>query len=137
MELGAIANQAGAVGLQANTGDVISAATELGKDDFLRILITQLQNQDPTAPVEDKEFIAQLAQFSALEQIQNLAAGFDELKGIINSTRALDILGKTVDIGAEGALVSGTVSEVTSGHFPQVRVNDVFYDFEQIEHIRN
>lgn len=52
---------------QRRTGD-----SALGKDDFLRILITQLQNQDPTNPMDDREFIAQMAQFSSLEQMTNL-----------------------------------------------------------------
>ncbi|MED3660402.1 flagellar hook assembly protein FlgD [Ureibacillus sp. FSL K6-8385] len=51
----------------------------LGKDDFLKILITQLQHQDPTAPVNDKEFIAQMAQFSALEQMQNMTKAMEDL----------------------------------------------------------
>ena len=47
----------------------------LGKDAFLELLVTQLQNQDPLNPMDDKEFIAQLAQFSSLEQMSNVADG--------------------------------------------------------------
>ena len=62
---------------------------QLVKDAFLRFLVTQLKYQDPLSPMEDKEFIAQLAQFSALEQMQNLSSEFSSMK-------ALSLVGKMV-----------------------------------------
>ena len=55
-----------------NKTPINSAKNDLDKDAFLRLLTTQLANQDPLNPIEDREFIAQLAQFSSLEQMQNL-----------------------------------------------------------------
>src|SRR5690554_352678 len=55
----------------------------MGKDAFLQLLVNQLRHQDPLSPVDDKEFLAQMAQFSSLEQMQNLnqsfASGFNAL----------------------------------------------------------
>jgi flagellar basal-body rod modification protein FlgD len=58
----------------ANKATTSAATKELGKDQFLKILITQLQNQDPMQPMEDKEFIAQMAQFSSVEQLVNISS---------------------------------------------------------------
>lgn len=73
--------------------------SNLGKDDFLKILITQLQNQDPTSPMDDKEFIAQMAQFSSLEQMSNIATGMNNLTAITQQSQLIQFnsfVGKTV-----------------------------------------
>ncbi|ULO10336.1 flagellar hook assembly protein FlgD [Paenibacillus sp. 19GGS1-52] len=66
----------------------------LGKDQFLKILITQLQNQDPMQPMEDKEFIAQMAQFSSVEQLMNISTQLTALNQSLGSVSGL--IGKSV-----------------------------------------
>lgn len=66
----------------------------LGKDDFLKILMTQLQNQDPTQPLQDREFIAQMAQFTSVEQLTNMANEMKALRQSIGSASSL--IGKSV-----------------------------------------
>ncbi|MDR7856267.1 flagellar hook capping FlgD N-terminal domain-containing protein [Tissierella sp.] len=61
----------------SNTNKTKTAKNDLDKDAFLRLLTTQLSNQDPLNPMEDREFIAQLAQFSSLEQMQTLNKTMD------------------------------------------------------------
>ncbi len=65
------------------TEDKKTQSGDLDKDAFLRLLVTQLQNQDPLNPMEDREFIAQMAQFSSLEQIQNLNKTFESAQTTI------------------------------------------------------
>src|SRR5690554_4087387 len=62
---------------------------ELGKDEFMKILVTQLQNQDPLSPMADTDFIAQMAQFSTLEQMQSLNSSY-------TFGQAYNLIGKNV-----------------------------------------
>lgn len=110
--------------------------SSLGKDEFLKILITQLQNQDPTSPMEDKDFIAQMAQFSSLEQMTNMNTmmqGFITLQSQSNLIAYSQFVGKEVNWSkVEGletenpAVVSG-VGKVVSVAFIG---NDVEFTLE-------
>lgn len=81
-----------------------SADAAMGKDAFLKLLVTQLENQDPLNPTENTEFVAQLAQFSSLEGIQNLNTSMSGMKGGID---ALQEFGSATLIG-RGAKAEGS-----------------------------
>jgi len=104
----------------------------LDRDDFLKILITQLSFQDPTAPMQDKEFIAQMAQFSSLEQMTAMAKDFARLTAMIGGSEASSSLGKNVEIVEGERTVHGAVQAVTRGEIPQVLVNGTFYNWDQV-----
>lgn len=110
------------------------AKQELGKDDFLKLLMAQMTNQDPTNPMENTEFIAQMAQFTSLEQMTNMSQNFEKMAALINSSEAQSMLGRTVqiDLGAEQS-ATGVVEAATRGASPQVQVNGVFYDMNKIK----
>lgn len=87
----------------------------LGKDDFMKLLIAQLQNQDPTNPMKDNEFIAQMAQFSSLEQTMNLAKSFEKFAEAQNQSQLIQynsFIGKEIkwhelEMDKNGDLVVG------------------------------
>ena len=110
------------------------ANRELGKDDFLKLLMAQMTNQDPTSPMENTEFIAQMAQFTSLEQMTNMSQNFDKMASLINSSEAQSMIGRTVqiDLGAEQT-ATGVVEAATRGNTPQVQVNGMFYDMNKIK----
>ncbi|MEW6566046.1 MAG: flagellar hook assembly protein FlgD [Spirochaetota bacterium] len=107
----------------------------LGKDDFIKILITQLTHQDPTAPMEDKEFIAQMAQFSSLEQMTNMAQDFNRLANLLSGSEATGALGKSVEVTEGDQVIQGVVKAVTRGAVPQVLVNGTYYNWEQVSKV--
>lgn len=109
-----------------------TASQELGKDDFLKLLLTQLSNQDPTSPMENTEFIAQMAQFSSLEQMTNMSNEFAKLANMLNSNEAVSLLGKNVQITSGDTAVTGIVEAVTRGSDPQVQINGMLYSMDEI-----
>ncbi len=108
------------------------ASQELGKDDFLKLLMAQMTHQDPTEPMDNSQFIAQMAQFSSLEQMYNVSNGFNKMASIMQSNEAAGTLGKVVDLDVEGEQVSGVVEGFTRGENPQIQVNGNFYKMDYV-----
>ncbi|HDZ57768.1 MAG TPA: flagellar hook assembly protein FlgD [Pseudomonas xinjiangensis] len=81
---------------------------ELGKNEFLKLLVTQMNNQDPMSPQENGEFIAQLAQFSTVEGIENMNTSMDALLSGYQSSQALQassLVGRSVIVPTSNAMV--------------------------------
>ena len=109
-----------------------TAQQSLGKDDFLKLLITQLSNQDPTSPMDNTAFIAQMAEFSSLEQMTNMNSNFEKMNSMLSSSQAVNTIGKTVDIDLGDTNITGRVDAITYGENPQVKVGNMYYDMKQI-----
>jgi len=122
---------------KANSQDGRTTSNQLGKDDFLKLLITQLTNQDPTSPMEDTQFISQMAQFSSLEQMTNMNESFNKLAGMISSSQAASVLGRTVEVDVGDTTTQGIVEATSFGSEPQVMVNGMYYDMARIKAIYN
>jgi flagellar basal-body rod modification protein FlgD len=87
-------------GIPAAGGIAATGDSTLGKDDFMKILVAQLQAQDPMAPMEGQEFASQLAQFSSLEQLTNVNSNLEASQAFdiaLSNSAALSLIGKNVD----------------------------------------
>ncbi|HXF88971.1 MAG TPA: flagellar hook capping FlgD N-terminal domain-containing protein [Xanthobacteraceae bacterium] len=85
----------------------------LGQEDFLKILLTQLSFQDPLKPLDNQEFIAQIAQFSGLELNRQFNEKTDTLLAFQSATQAIGLIGKTVEVSTSTGSEIGTVTTVT------------------------
>ncbi len=102
----------------SSTNDSSSAVAsaigqQLGQDAFLKLLMTQLKYQDPMQPMDNTQFVSQMAQFSSLEQMQNLNTNISSQEGFTQLTQASGLIGKTVDIQPDsGDAFTGKVTEI-------------------------
>ena len=96
----------------SSTNAVTTATNDLGKDAFLKLLIAELSNQDPLNPMEDREFISQMATFSSLEQMQNMNNTLTSMAEA-NKFSAANYVGKAVAFtNSEGSQVAAVVNAV-------------------------
>jgi flagellar basal-body rod modification protein FlgD len=102
----------------ATIGAVTSTASNLqangmGMQDFLKILLTQLTYQDPLKPMDNQQFMAQMAQFTSLQQTQQLNEKTDALLTTQASLQSVGLLGRTVEIGSSTGPIVGTVTALS------------------------
>lgn len=89
------------------------AGTNLGENDFLKLMMVQLQHQDPLSPSDPTQYLGELAQFTTVEQVTNMAQSSSTTASAQQSSAALALLGHTVSyIDSQGATHTGTVQKV-------------------------
>lgn len=113
-----------------------TTASQLGKDDFLKLLVAQLQNQDPLSPVDNTAYVAQLAQFSSLEQLQSLNSTMSSLVTLQQSNLdtnsllfAVNTLGK--DVEATDPDTNTAYSGTVSGY--QIKDSTIYFTVDGAE----
>lgn len=106
----------------------------LGKDDFLKLLITQLKYQDPMEPTDNKDFIAQMAQFSSVEQMNNMANSFENLvisqDSMLRETvigQAVNLIGRSVSVIMPADTVTGTVKDTSAKLYSQANTDSAVF----------
>lgn len=113
----------------------------MGQDDFLKLLVTQFTNQDPMNPMKDTEYIAQMAQFTSLEQTKSMSSEIAKLRSDNQILQGNALIGRTVELQPdpqkENSRLVGIVSAVSiKAGTPQIVVNNTPYDLSSVLNIR-
>jgi flagellar basal-body rod modification protein FlgD len=126
----------------SSTGLTDATLNELGRDEFLTLLVAQLKNQDPMNPVKDSDFVAQLAQFSSLQEIRNLSEATRQASELSVASSAAGLIGRTVEAEivnsdtGETTTISGEVSEVRMKNgVPALMIGDTQVTLDQVTRI--
>lgn len=123
----------GVTNLIPNGGDVVAKKNDyLGKDEFLKLLTVQLQNQDPLNALNDTDFIAQMAQFSSLEQMQNLnsTVSFSHAAGFIGK----NVVASKINSNGRTEMFTGMVESVYfKSEIPYLKVGDQYVSLNNIQ----
>jgi flagellar basal-body rod modification protein FlgD len=113
--------------------------SELGKDAFLKLLVAQLRYQDPSSPADGTQFIAQTAQFTQVEKLNDLADTQKQLLAAQLMLSASTLVGRTVHYtGTDGKDATGLVSSATfAGSNPTLRVGNTDVPLSSVTEVRN
>jgi flagellar basal-body rod modification protein FlgD len=99
------------------------AQSTLNLQDFMQVLMTQLTYQDPLKPMDNQEFLAQIAQFTALGQTQQLNANIQAMLSNQAAEQSVGLIGKTVTVTTASGVQTGSVASIDlSGSAPQLTI---------------
>jgi len=134
----------GVSGTAKSLGFGLSEASQqsLGQEDFYKLLNAQLSNQDPLNPMEDLDFIAQMSEFTALEEMRNLNESFASHSFDQRHLSMQNLIGREVDIAIEGGQATGVVDSVLrtqNGNGEDVvalKIGNNYYDSRDVVAIR-
>ncbi len=134
-----VVNSTQITGLKAEAPEAVERVPMkmLGQNEFLELLVTQMRNQDPMQPVSDTEFIAQMAQFSSLEQTKTMSADITKLRQGNDFLQATNLLGKEVRLSlGDMAFTKGIVTDlnVKDGE-ARIIVGDKTYTLDQVNSV--
>jgi flagellar basal-body rod modification protein FlgD len=109
----------------------------LGQNDFLKLLVAQMSSQDPMNPTKDSDFIAQMAQFSSLEQSKSMQADIASMTTQMQLQQANSLLGRNVTVAiSDSTTMSGNVSGIMfEAGTPKIVVNGLPFDLSQVKTI--
>jgi flagellar basal-body rod modification protein FlgD len=133
----AIANANATATTNAADAGLRTTKQALGQDDFLKLLAVQFQSQDPMKPTEDTAFIAQMAQFTSLDQTSSLVQQMTQMRTDQQLSTANGYIGRQVTFSTgEDTTATGTVSAVDmTGSSPQLIVNGTAYPLSSVLYV--
>ncbi len=115
------------------------SSSSLGQNDFMKLLVTQLKNQNPLDPVTGSDFVAQLAQFSSLSGIQQMNTNFQSLLLLQGLTQGSQLIGSTITYQqSSGSMASGRVQAVTAQNGTvSLQVNGALVPLQQVRSVNS
>jgi flagellar basal-body rod modification protein FlgD len=98
------------IGNPSSSNTNTAQANTINQEEFLKVLLTNLQFQDPLKPLDNQQFLAQMAQFSSLEQTRQLNDQIGQLLSVQSSTQSIGLIGKTVEVLSSNGSVVGSIT---------------------------
>lgn len=96
-------------GVQGANDTAIKSSYDLGQEDLFKILMSQLNYQDPLEPMDNTQFLSDLAQFTQIEQTRQMGTALDDITKITSAIESINLLGKSVEVVEGDSIIIGEV----------------------------